>query len=72
MKFDFIANFSIYDELETNVKRIFPKATNCTAVIGNCGISIIAYKKDNDLGNFYYSFRDGKATIINKYNHTQS
>lgn len=70
MKFDCTLGFNLLEELEAKVKRIFPDATNCSAVLGTSGISIIASKDIDTLGDFFYSYKTGKVTI--QYHHTHS
>ncbi len=67
MKIDYIAKSNLYDTLEYNVKKIFPNATKCTAIIEENGISIFIYNGDTNLGDIFYDFKTKEVTHINQY-----
>lgn len=67
MKIDYTANCSLYDKLEDSVKKIFPNATKCTAIVEENGISIFIYNGDIDLGDIFYDFKTEEVTHINQY-----
>lgn len=67
MKINYAANCSLHDKLKDSVKKIFPDATSCTAILEKNGISIFIYNGDTDLGDIFYDFKTEEVTHINQY-----